>query len=236
MSLFLAAGCGSDGPTVQAPVHKPNPVPTAAAFAIPGGSGHLALMAPRDGLTLRDRPNGRVIAHLGPKTQWDSATILWAAKRHGDWLGVVATSIGNNRFGWVDARKERPRMWRSNVTLSVDLSERVLELRHGSKVVRRVPVTIGAPATPTPTGRFAVTDKLIPTDKLSAYGCCVLALSGHQKNLRPGWAGGDRIAIHGSPGQRTGGAASAGCLRATNEDLKWMIDRVPLGTPVLIRA
>jgi hypothetical protein len=193
-------------------------------------------MAPRDGLTLRARPNGRVIAHLGPKTQWGSPTIVWAAKRRGDWLGVVATAIGNNRIGWIDARKDRPRMWRSKLTLRADLSERVVELRRGPKVLRRVPVTIGAPATPTPTGRFAVTDKLIPTDRLSAYGCCVLALSGHQRNLRPGWAGGDRIAIHGSPGQQTGGAASAGCLRATNRDLMWMIDRIPLGTPVFIRA
>ena len=236
MSLFLAAGCGSDSPGAQAPPTKPRAAAAAQTFAIPGGSGHLALMAPRDGLTLRDHPNGRVIAHLEQKTQWGSATILWAAKRRGDWLGVVATAIGNNRIGWIDARKERPRMWRSRLTLRADLSERVVELRRGFKVLRRVPVTIGAPATPTPTGRFAVTDKLIPTDRLSAYGCCVLALSGHQQNLRPGWAGGDRIAIHGSPGQQTGGAASAGCLRATNQDLRWMMDRIPLGTPVFIRA
>lgn len=233
--LVALAGCGSSG----RPDAKKTAVPAPRAplkFTIPGGPGHLALMAPKDGLTLRARPNGRVIAHLEPKTQWGSATIVWAAKRRGHWLGVVATAIGNGRIGWVDALKERPRMWRSRLAIFARLGARTIEVRRGGKLLRRMPVTIGSPSTPTPTGRFAVTDKLVPTSRLSAYGCCVIALSGHQPDLRPGWAGGDRIAIHGSPSQQTGGAASAGCLRATNKDLNWMMDRIPLGTPVLIRA
>lgn len=240
VSLLLVAGCGSSDQAGEAPKTtsgaKPAPAGATAAFTIPGGAGHLALMSPKDGLTLRDRPNGRVIAHLRPKTQWGSATILWAPARRGKWLGVVAAALGNGRIGWIDARKERPRMWRSKLTLRADLSDRSLELRRGSRVVRRIPVTVGGAGTPTPTGRFAVTDKLLPTERGGTYGCCVLALSGHQPNLRPGWAGGDRVAIHGSPEQQTGGAASAGCLRATNRDLERLIDTVPLGTPVLIQA
>ena len=45
----------------------------------------------------------------------------------------------------------------------------------------------------------------------TAYGCCILALSGHQDNLPAGWPGGDRLAIHGGSG--IGSADSAGCLR-----------------------
>lgn len=236
VAIIFAAGCGSakEGAGTTKAQTPPPRAPT--AFRIPGGSGHLALMAPKDGLTVRDRPNGRVVAHLKPKTRWGSATIVWAPKRRGDWVGVVAAATGNNRIGWVDVKKERPRMWRSKLTLRADLSERRLELRRGARVVERIDITIGRPSTPTPTGRFAVTDKLLPTQDGGTYGCCVLALSGHQPNLRPGWAGGDRIAIHGSPGQQTGGAASAGCLRATNRDLKRLMDVVPLGTPVLIRS
>jgi lipoprotein-anchoring transpeptidase ErfK/SrfK len=79
-----------------------------------------------------------------------------------------------------------------------------------------------------------VTDKLIPDRSASYYGCCVLALSGHQPHLRPGWAGGDRIAIHG--GGSIGTAASAGCLHATDRDLRRLMRVVTLGTPVVIRA
>jgi lipoprotein-anchoring transpeptidase ErfK/SrfK len=94
-------------------------------------------------------------------------------------------------------------------------------------------VGIGAPNTPTPTGRFIVTDKLIPNRAHSFYGCCLLALSGRQPHLRPGWAGGDRIAIHGGS---TGGAASAGCLHASDADLRRLMKLLPVGTPVYIRA
>jgi lipoprotein-anchoring transpeptidase ErfK/SrfK len=45
------------------------------------------------------------------------------------------------------------------------------------------------------------------------------------------------MAIHGTsdPGS-VGAARSAGCLRADDEELRVLMRRVPLGTPVLIRA
>ena len=65
------------------------------------------------------------------------------------------------------------------------------------------------------------------------YGCCALALSGHQPNLPPGWIGGNRLAIHGTPGP-VGLAASAGCVRATDAAMKTLFSEVPLGTPVFV--
>jgi hypothetical protein len=234
------AGCGGSAP-VQRPARKPAaPAPTQAKPAraqvvtIPAGSGSLDAMAPLRGLTLRSRPNGRVIAHLGPLTAWGSPTVVWAVARRGSWLGVVATALHNNQIGWINVRHDRPRMWRSPLSLEADLSARTLVLRRGSRVVRRIAIGIGQPSTPTPTGRFTVTDKLIPDRRVSYYGCCLLALSGHQSHLRPGWAGGDRIAIHG--GGNLGGAASAGCLHASDNDLRRLMKIVPVGTPVVIRA
>jgi lipoprotein-anchoring transpeptidase ErfK/SrfK len=93
-------------------------------------------------------------------------------------------------------------------------------------------IGIGGPSSPTPVGRFGVTDKLIPGRGVSYYGCCLLALSGRQPHLRPGWAGGDRIAIHGGS---TGSATSAGCLHASDADLKALMKLIPIGTPVYIR-
>jgi hypothetical protein len=230
----VVVGCGSD--TVN-DVSQPKPAkrsPRAdVAAVIPAGAGHLAAMAPRDGLTLRDRPGGKVLAHLRRKTQWGSPTIVWATQRRGRWLGVISTATGNNRIAWLDVLHDKPRLWRSPYSLHADLSQRTLELRRGSRVVRRMTVGIGGPSTPTPVGRFSVTDKLIPSAEISYYGCCLLALSGRQPNLRPGWAGGDRIAIHGGP---VGAAASAGCLHAGDTDLKRLMKLVPIGTPVYISA
>lgn len=87
----------------------------------------------------------------------------------------------------------------------------------------------------TPPGDYSVTDALAGPKLGPYYGCCVLAISGHQPNLPPGWIGGDRIAIHGTPGP-VGGAASLGCLRATDADMVDLFALVPLGAPVFIRA
>jgi lipoprotein-anchoring transpeptidase ErfK/SrfK len=93
---------------------------------------------------------------------------------------------------------------------------------------------MGRPESPTPLGRFAVTDKLV--SRVSYYGCCVLALSATQPRLPRGWSGGNRIAIHGTDEPSTiGTAASAGCPRARDRDLRYLLDAVPLGTPVVIR-
>lgn len=239
VTAILLASCGSSH---KQPVQQPashgahregaNAVTRATGLAIPAGAGHLAAMSRSKGIVLRDRPGGRVIAHLLPRTSYGSPTVLWAAAQRGRWLGVYAAALPNNRLGWLDVDRDKPRMWRSTYSLVANLANRTVTLRHAGHAVRTLPVSIGRPDTPTPTGRFFVTDKLLPRG--GSYGCCILALSGHQPHLRPGWAGGDRIAIHGSPAQLVGGAASAGCLRATNKDLKYLLRRVPLGTPVLI--
>jgi hypothetical protein len=235
--VALLAACGSE-PDKQASQPRPAlpPVKTVAKarlVTIPAGTGNLAAMAPPRGLTLRDRPGGKVVAHLRPTTEWGSPTVVWAAERRGRWLGVLSTATGNNRIAWLDTQRDQPRMWRSRLSLHADLSARTLELWRGSRVVRRMSIGIGGPNTPTPVGRFSVTDKLIPARGLSYYGCCLLALSGRQQHLRPGWAGGDRIAIHGGS---TGGAASAGCLHASDADLKRLMKVIPIGTPVYIKA
>jgi lipoprotein-anchoring transpeptidase ErfK/SrfK len=69
------------------------------------------------------------------------------------------------------------------------------------------------------------------------YGCCILALSGHQVNTPAGWQGGDRLAIHGTNQPASIGVpSSAGCLHAEAADLRTLMRHVPLGTPVFIRA
>ena len=102
----------------------------------------------------------------------------------------------------------------------------------GDELERKWTIGIGGPATPTPTGRFSITDEIIgglnPT-----YGCCAIAFSATQPNLPAGWTGGDRIAIHGTS-LPLGQANSTGCPHSSEEDLRALIEGVPLGTPVTI--
>jgi lipoprotein-anchoring transpeptidase ErfK/SrfK len=215
------------GATIAAFASAPTPAeePT-VAFEIAQVTRPVALYAHRGGPS---------VARLGVATEFGSPQTLGVVRNRGRWLRVISTKLPNGRSGWVRARAVR--LTTTPTSLTIDLSRRLLFFKRGDQVVRRMKVTIGRPGSPTPTGRFAVTDKLAGSNYGPYYGCCILALSAHQPNLPAGWPGGDRIAIHGTNAPSTiGAAASAGCLRAGDADLRILMRRVPLGTPVFIRA
>ncbi len=201
----------------------------------PGPAGHLvARVPPGETVALRDRPRGRVVARLPSRTVFGSPQALGVLERKDGWLGVSTIELPNDRLGWIDPGAERLAYERTPVELRADLSRRTLAAVSGGQVLRSITVTIGGPASPTPTGRFTVTDKLPGADFGAYYGCCILAISGRQPNLPPGWQGGDLLAIHGGPSWAIGSKLSAGCLHAREPDLRWLMRRVPLGTPVTI--
>ena len=186
-------------------------------------------------VAVRSAPAGPVLTRLGSWTEFGSQRALSVVSRRGHWLGVTTPELGNGRLGWIDARGRAIDYSRTTFRVEVDLSRRELRLHHGDRVARRLAVSIGRPGSPTPIGRFAITDKFPDARRYGAvYGCCILALSGRQTHLPPGWTGGDRLAIHGSPGDRVGRAESAGCLHARRRDLHLLMRTVPLGTPVVI--
>jgi hypothetical protein len=181
-------------------------------------------------LALRAGPGaGRIVVRVGQRTAFGSPTRLAVVEDRGDWVAVVSDALGNGVEGY--ARASAVQLSRKPYELEADLSRRLLLVHRWGVVVRRVAVAIGAAASPTPIGRFSVTDELSDFYP-SVYGCCVLALSAHQTNLPNGWTGGDRVAIHGGGG--IGGAVSNGCLHAGGADLHYLMATVPLGTLVVI--
>jgi lipoprotein-anchoring transpeptidase ErfK/SrfK len=180
-------------------------------------------------------PGGRIVARLGSRTEFGSPQTLGVLRHRGKWLAVVSTLRPNGRTSWVRARAVR--LTTTRVSLRLDLSRRRLVLKRGDSVLHAMTVAVGRPQSPTPTGRFAVTDKLSGYSYGPYYGCCIVALSAHQPNLPPGWTGGDRIAVHGTDATWSiGEASSAGCPRASDADLRVLMRRVPLGAPVFIRS
>jgi lipoprotein-anchoring transpeptidase ErfK/SrfK len=179
---------------------------------------------------LRDAPAGAVVGRVGPRTEFGSPRVLPVVRREGRWLAVIAAERANGALGWVPA--SRARLVREPVRLEIDLSERELRVVDRGQAVQRMTVGIGSAATPTPTGWFAVTDGL---RGWGPYGCCIVALSGHQRRLPQGWAGGDRLAVHGTEAPATVGAASSlGCLRARAADMRRLLRLVRLGAKVHI--
>ena len=193
----------------------------------------IAEIRPGASVAVRSGPGGAVAMRLGSRTEFGSRRALAVAVRRGRWLGVRASELGNGRLGWIDARARGLAYAWTAVRLEIDLSRRELRLHRGDRVTR-LPVSIGRTGSPTPIGRFAVTDKLPGARFSPVYGCCILALSGRQPRVPAGWRGGDRLAIHGSPGDAVGRRASAGCLQARRDDLGLLMRTVPLGAPVVI--
>jgi|tagenome__1003787_1003787.scaffolds.fasta_scaffold20932158_3 hypothetical protein len=125
----------------------------------------------------------------------------------------------------------------TRVRVDVDLGQRTVKVMRGPRVLARFPAAVGSESTPTPTGRFSVTDKLRFSPG-SIYGAYAVGISAHQtEGLPPNWTGGDQIAIHGTdrPGS-IGAASSLGCVRVGPRGLEVLERVVPLGAPVMIHA
>jgi lipoprotein-anchoring transpeptidase ErfK/SrfK len=208
----------------------------AAARADAAPPAEIVRVRPGHEVALRTRPGGPTAVALADATEFGSVQTLGVVRRQGRWLGVTSARLPNGNLGWVDGRDPGLALERTRWSILADVSSRRILLRRDGRTVRRLDVAVGRPEAPTPTGRFAVTDKLSGGRFGPYYGCCVLAISATQPNTPPGWTGGNRMAIHGtSDPSSIGAAASAGCLRAADGDLQVLMDRVPLGTPVAIR-
>jgi lipoprotein-anchoring transpeptidase ErfK/SrfK len=214
----------------QAPAPKPKPV----GLKLPAGPGALVAQLARP-TAVHARPGGPVLARLGIKTGFGSPEVLWVVRRSGRWLGVVTPTAGNNRVGWIPASGVS--LSRVTWELRVSLSARKVTVLDSGKVSQRYTVAIGAPNAPTPTGRFAVSDRLLTGNPAGPYGCCILALTAKAPHAIQDWSGGDRIAIHSTPETDTiGEAVSHGCIRLTLTEGRWLINHIPLGTPAYISS
>ena len=182
---------------------------------------------------LYSSPGGQRKLKIPGRTEWGSPRVLSVVQQSGRWLGVLVPELPNGQVAWVPERAALLGgvIW----SLHVDVSKRRLWVKKSGHLVRKTRIAVGSPEHPTPSGRFAVTDKLKVGDSGSPYGCCVLALTGHQRDLPPDWPGGDRLAIHATKDESTiGHPVSLGCMRVKSSEGRWLIGKIPAGTPVFI--
>jgi lipoprotein-anchoring transpeptidase ErfK/SrfK len=188
-----------------------------------------------------DRPEShRVLWRAEPQTRGGNATWLLVTGKQttasGDWVRVQLPMRPNGAVGWI--RANRVFLAQSHWRIAVSTGHRTLTLYRDGAVVKRARVVVGAPATPTPYGRFALYDAVAQSDPHGFVGSWTLPLTAFSNVLDDFGGGPGRIAIHGRGGSslRTplGSAASHGCIRVDNE-LVDVLAGLPLGTPVDIR-
>lgn len=241
VALAVALAALAAVPVVRGSVAVVEPAAEHAAVAATpwpvdrAGASHalVARVVAGHSVAVRSRPGGAIRTVLGSRTEFDSPRALGVIRRKGRWLGVPLPELGNGRLGWINSGAPGIRVGATRISVEIDLSARRLVVKRSGRVARRVRVSVGRRGSPTPTGRFAVTDKLAGARFGPAYGCCILGLSGRQPNLPVGWTGGDRLAIHGGAAP-FGRATSAGCLHASERDLQALMRAVPLGAQVRI--
>jgi len=154
---------------------------------------------------------------------------------HDEWVQVALASRPNGSQGWIDADDVTEQT--DDMAVEVRLHDHVMRVTRDGELAVETPVAVGAEATPTPTGRFYVTDVIDTGRPNGAYGPFALGLSAHSDVLDQ-FAGGDgQIGIHGTNEPASiGTSASHGCVRVPNEVITALAGNVPLGTPVTITA
>ncbi len=150
------------------------------------------------------------------------------------WYRVQLPIRPNGAVGYVSAGDVRLLVVRTRI--EVDLSERRIDFFRDGRRVLRATTGIGSDATPTPTGRYYVNQRLVAPDPEGPFGPGAIGISAFSPVLT-NWAQGGPIAIHGTNDPSSiGRAVTNGCLRIPNDLLVRMYESNPEGTPVLVRS
>lgn len=153
----------------------------------------------------------------------------------------------NSTLGWVPEAEVT--LAETPYEIEISLSRHELVFLNAGEPVVSTAVILGTPATPTPPGRFYVTDPLNCNTEVvpgypvaqcsSAYGAFAIGISGLSDALDSFDGTIPQIAVHGTnlPPTELGKDLSNGCVRIPNEVVTQIAQTTPLlGVPVTITA
>ena len=148
------------------------------------------------------------------------------------WLQIRVPMRPRPQTGWV-RRESMGRLEAVRTKLLVDRRRlRAILLRDGKRLWS-ARVGIGAPATPTPAGRYWVRTRLRGLRSLPIYGPWAFGTSAY--STLSDWPGGGVIGIHGTDEpELIPGRPSHGCIRVRNRAIRRLARLMPIGTPVEI--
>lgn len=252
--VLLLAGCGSETreaphsehstqPYHAASLGEGRPHPTgitcadAARSSKRGDPSFAAAM--RHAASVYSRPQrGHVVVRLSRIDQNGYPTVVGVVDVRTDsncdptWYRVQTPVAPNGSTGWVEASAVR--IYSVDSRIVVSLSTRRLVVYRSGRRVFRAPVAVGSTQTPTPTGRYFVNERFLLSDPSGPFGPAALGISAHSTVLTD-WVQGGPIALHGTDDTASiGNAASHGCIRLANSDMRRLFALAPAGTPVSI--
>ena len=187
---------------------------------------------------LYDAPRGEQVFFTDPVTNptyfGTDLAMLVVAERAG-WLRVQLPVRPNGTTAWIKGASFTTETHTFHA--EVQLRNHRLRVWNDDELIADTATVVGAPATPTPIGRFYVNDLIPKADPSGSYGPWILSLSAHSEALETFADGRPVIAIHGTNRpDLLGTDASNGCVRIPNDIVALLAELVPLGTPVDIIA
>ncbi|WP_380164762.1 L,D-transpeptidase [Jannaschia sp. R86511] len=243
---LAVAGCGSDAATSAGPATSTDSAPAVSSNAagestvVPEPAGRevldpddgYVLTATTDTVQVHDAPGGDVAHELdNPRDTGAPLTFLLADDPGRGWYEVMVPVRPNGSTGFV--RAQDVSIARVPYRLPMSVADNELTLYQDDEVLRTMPAASGTGDTPTPLGLFYLTELLEPTN--AGYGPYAYGLSGFSEVLDSFGGGPGQIGLHGTDDATSvGRAVSAGCIRLSDDDITYLAELLPLGTPITI--
>jgi lipoprotein-anchoring transpeptidase ErfK/SrfK len=189
-----------------------------------------------DGIDVHAEPGGEEVLHtLASPNDFGVERAFLVERDEGEWLQVLLPVRPNGSTGWV--RSDEVSLTTTEYRVEVDTGDFAFTVFDGDEEVRTGVIGTGEGETPTPEGRYYFTELLQPPDPEGPYGVYAFGLSGFSETLETFAGGPGQLAVHGTNDEDAlGRQVSHGCVRVSNEDITWMAENLPIGTPVEISA
>jgi lipoprotein-anchoring transpeptidase ErfK/SrfK len=177
------------------------------------------------------RPGGPPVAAL-PTTELGSPTWVPVVQSQPGWDRILLPTRPNRSTGWIYVKGGGVVTAYSAYQVKIDLAAYRLTVLDAGRRLGSWTVAVGAPGTPTPTGRTFLLASLAPVHP--TYSPLILPLGLHSNTLTTFGGGPGTVGLHGWPDPAVfGHAVSHGCVRVPPAALR-ILAQVPLGSPVMI--
>jgi lipoprotein-anchoring transpeptidase ErfK/SrfK len=179
-----------------------------------------------------------VVTKLSDKTEYNVPRTLLVTDQSSrpGWLNVLLPIRPNGATGWIKASDVT--LGASDYEIKIELAAHKLTLYKLGEPVLESGTVNGTARTPTPPGRFYITDPVdLQKNPNTGYGLFALGISGYSEVLTSFKGGPGQLAVHGTNNpSEIGQDISNGCTRVPNDIILQLAMTVPLGTPVTIVA
>lgn len=194
--------------------------------------------ATRSRISIRSSADGPEVRTLADPTP-EGLPLVFLVRNgspDGRWLHVQLPGRPNGSMGWV--RRADVSLTQVGRHVVVHLEANRMTVYEGERAIIDLPVSVGAPSSPTPPGTFYVDGlRRVRGRQDGPYGPFQISFTGYS-TVYSHFAGGiGQVAFHGTNRpDLIGRSVSNGCVRLANGDIRELSRLIPVGAPVEVVA